>query len=277
MKGAITLAATLALSLGWLGESRAQAPAPTCETAFEAADLHLRPSESHLLDARAALRACALPTCKQWMIDDCSKRLAEVEGRIPTVAFSGEDARGAPLPDVRVLEGDREVVGRLNGVAIEMDPGPHELVAEYAGTRVARSIVVVEGKKAQQVVFTFTTISGASSDPRPPPLDGMPAFAHPWARPFAGGLLVGAVLGVGTGVILGAIAIGKKHDAQCDAANLCDAEPLGEARSTARAATVAFALGSALAAGSAVTYFVFGNTRVQATASLGRVGLSTTW
>ena len=280
----IAVGATFLLSVCSFAEARADEPAPpsstTCESAFETADLRLRASESRLLEARAALRACAHPTCKPWMIDDCSKRLAEVEGRIPSVALSAEDARGAPLHDVRVLEGERELVARLNGVAVEMDPGPHELVAEYEGARVGRSVVVVEGKKAQQVVFGFTSatsMSGLSSELGPPPSDAKPAFVHPWARPFAGGLLAGAALATGTGAVLGLIAIGRRQDARCDAAHLCDAEPLGDARSTARSATVAFALGGALAVGSVVTFFVFGRTRIQATASLRHAEVMTTW
>ena len=127
MCAALSVAELIALA----PEARADEPVAetkmTCEAAFETADMKLRPSESRLLDARLALRACSLPTCKPWMIDDCSKRLAEVEGRISSIAFSAEDAHGAPLYDVRVLEGDRELVGRLNGLAIELDPGPHEL------------------------------------------------------------------------------------------------------------------------------------------------------
>ncbi len=281
---AIAVAATLLLSACSFAEAHADEPAPpsstTCETAFETADLRLRASESRLLEARAALRACAHPTCKPWMVDDCSKRLADVEGRIPSVALSAEDARGTPLHAVRVLEGERELVGRLNGVAVEMDPGPHELVAEYDGTRVGRSVVVVEGKKAQPIVFGFSTVSpasGVSSAIGPPPTEAKAGFVHPWARPFAGGLLAGAALAAGTGAVLGVIAIGRQQDARCDAARLCDAEPLGDARSTARSATVAFALGGALAVGAGVTFFAFGRTRIQATASLGRADIATTW
>jgi hypothetical protein len=260
-------------------DEAATEPARTCETAFEEADLRLRPGESRLLDARRALRACAHPTCKPWMVDDCSKRLAEVEGRIPSVALSAENAEGAPLYDVRVLEAERELAPRLNGLAIELDPGPHELVADYEGTRLERAVVVVEGKKAQQVVFRFGSAAPRSTLPevKRPLAAAEPAFVHPWARPFAVGLLAGSVLATGTGVVLGAFALGRKQDAHCDAANFCDAEPLGDARSTARSATVAFALGGVLAAGGAVTFFAFGRTRVQATASLNRVGVAATW
>ena len=138
-------------------------------------------------------------------------------------------------------------------------------------------MVIVEGKKAQQVVFGFPAVSADVGVPtRDVPLDP-PPLAHLWARPFAGGLLAGAVLATGTGAVLGAFAIAKKQDANCDAAHLCDGEPLGDARSTARSATIAFGLGGALAVASVVTFFAFGRTRVRAAASLGHLDVSTTW
>ncbi len=277
----------LTTTLGVIGEARADEVVPepraSCDAAFESAELRLRPSDGRLLEGRAALLACARPECKSWMVDDCSKRLVEVEARIPSVVFSAEDARGSSLYDVRVLEGDRELLSRVDGRAVEIDPGPHELVAERGGARVALSVVVIEGRKAQQVVFAFPDVSGAdpatpavgvsSSEPRQEP----PRLAHPWARPLAGGLLVGAVVTSGMGVGLGIVAIGKKNDANCDAENVCDGVPLDSARAAARAATISFVASGVLAIGSAVTFLVFGRTRVQASAWLNRVQVTAIW
>ena len=258
-------------------EPAAAAVSETCEASFETADLRLRPSESRLLEARAALRECSRPNCKPWMIDDCSKRRAEVEGRIPSVALSAEDGRGVALYDVRILDGGHELVPSLNGLAVEMDPGPHELIAEHDGQRVGRTVVLIEGRKAQQVVFTFPIASDNASSPRPNGERVAPPLAHPWARPFAAGLLAGAVVATGTGVVLGLVAYGRKQDARCDGNNVCDAEPLNDARSAARSANVAIGLGAALAVGSVITFFAFGWKRVDASASLNHVQLSTNW
>lgn len=269
----------VASTIGSLGEARADEPPSepreSCDAAFEAAELRLRPSEGRLLDARAALLACARPSCKSWMVDDCSKRLVEVEGRIPSVVFSAEDARGAFLEDVRVLEGARELLGHLDGRAVEMDPGPHELVAERGRARVPLSVVVIEGKKAQQVVFAFRDIFGGSI--APPPRE-VPAPRHPWSRPLAAAMLGGSVVATGIGVGLVVVAVDKKDEAHCDAANLCDdAGSLESARHAARAATVSFVVGGALALGAAFTFLVFGRTRVQAAASFNHVRIAITW
>lgn len=215
------------------------------------------------------------------MVDDCSKRLVEVNERIPSVVFSAEDARGAALHDVRVLEGERELLGHLDGRAVEMDPGPHELVAERGNVRVVLSVVVVEGKKAQQVVFQFRdalATNDASPTEAPAPIERREApLQHPWAPPVAGGLLVGGLVATGIGAGLFAATVSQKSDARCDADNVCDdAAALESARRSARAATVSFFVGGALVIGSAVTFLVFGRTRIQA-ASLGRLQVVATW
>lgn len=285
----VVLCVSAALAMAPLDEARADEPAPvppeaeaSCTAAFETADLRLRPTETRLLEARAALRTCAMTACKTWMVADCTKRLAEVEGRIPSVAFSAEDERGRPVYDVRVLEGDRELASGMSGRAVEMDPGPHEVAAERAGKRITMSIIVVEGKKAQQVVFTFPSPKATATKPSDAPDGssapiGSPRIAHPWAPPLALALLGGGVVAAGVGVGFGADAIAKKKDARCDAQNFCDGDPLDSARSSARAATVLFVLSGALAVGGLVTYFAFGRTRVQATASLNQVHLTGAW
>jgi hypothetical protein len=142
---------------------------------------------------------------------------------------------------------------------------------------VALSAVITEGKKAQQVVFTFPDVGASSllapsTDPR-----REPQLVHPWARPVAGGFLAGAVVAAGVGAVLGGIAIGKKSEAHCDATNVCDDAPLSSARDAAHGATVAFTVAGALAVGSVVTFLAFGRTRVQATASFNHAQLRATW
>lgn len=264
-------------ALSIAADARADETHATCTTAFETAELRLRPSEGRLLDAREALRACALPACQPWMIDDCTKRLVEVEGRIPSVVFSAENARGVPVYDVRVLEGERELSTQIDGRAVEIDPGPHALVARRGASQVALSVVAIEGRKAQQVVFRFEDGAAPPVPPAPPPpleAPAAPPLAHPWARPLAGGMLAGAVVASGLGIGFGVSAIAKKDDAHCDASDVCDG-PLDSARHTARASTLSFIAAGALAAAGAVTFFLFGRTRVQA--SLDWVQVGTAW
>jgi hypothetical protein len=269
---AVTLV-TLALKAS---DARADDEHASCDRAFERAELHRRPSAGRLLDARAALRTCALPSCQSWMVDDCTKRLAEVEGRIPSVVFSAENARRIPVYDVRVLEGERELAARIDGRAVEMDPGPHQLVAVRGDARVPLSIVVIEGKKAQQVAFAFQDAPPPAPPPveapEPPPSPEEPAY--PWARPLAGGLLIGGIVGAGLGVGFGVAAISKKHDAHCDDDDVCDF-PVDDARDAARASTISFIAGGALALGSAITFLLFGRAHVKAGPHQVQVGV--TW
>lgn len=248
-----------------------------CAASFETAELRLRPSEGRLLDARTALRACALPSCQAWMVDDCTKRLAEVEGRIPSVVFSAENARGVPVYDVHVFENERELAPQIDGRAIEIDPGPHELVAVRGDARVPLSVVVIEGKKAQQIRFAFHDAPAPAPVVEPPPPPPREVAAHPWARPLAEGFVLGAVVSSGIGVGFGIAAIGKKHDAHCDANDVCDTDQakLDSARHTAQASTVSFVIGGGLLLAGGVTYLLFGRTRVRA--GLNHVGVATVW
>jgi hypothetical protein len=274
-----------AAMLGASGEALADEHAISCDAAFEASELQLRPSETHLLQARDSLRACALPTCKAWMVDDCTKRLVEVEGRIPSVVFSADNGHGTPIYDVRVLEGDRELAAEIDGRAVEMDPGPHVLVAEHDGAHVPLNVVVIEGKKAQQVVFAFPPLQAIEQQTRPSPIAPIAVspppprpedrpLAHPWARPLTSILLIGGVSGLSAGAVLGLIAISRKSDASCNSRDVCqhDFQP---ALDTARASTISLIAGAALLGAGIGTYYIWGRTRLAA--SFGGVKIGATW
>ena len=259
----------IAITVGTLGEARADEPRTTCDAAFE---LQLRPSEAHLLDARESLRTCALPVCRAWMIDDCAKRLVELEQRIPSIVFSADNGRGSPLYDIRVREGVRELVPRIDGRAVEMDPGPHTLVAERGDQRVTLTVVAIEGRRAQQVVFSF--LSPEETAPAAAPRSPRYVPAHAWGRPVAVGLAAGAVVASGLGIGFGISALDKKSNAGCNDADVCQGSPRG-ALGAAHASTASFIVAGGLAAGSAITFLAFGRTTVQA--ALGGARIGATW
>lgn len=265
-----------ALAIGAATNHAAADDHATCSAAFEASELELRPGATRLLQARESLRACALPTCQSWMIDDCTKRLVEVEDRIPSVVFSAMSG-DTSIHDVRVVEGERELT-QIDGRALELEPGPHSLVAVRAdGARVSLDVVVIEGKRAQQIVFAFPR----AESPAPartvipaPPSRPEDRAAHPWAKPVAAGLVAGAAIGTGIGVAFGLAAIAKKGDADCNEHDVC-LRSFGGALADAHASTAAFITGGVLAAAGIATYLVFGRTRRTTSLTGFRVGM--TW
>jgi hypothetical protein len=248
----------------------------TCNPAYEDADALMRTGGDKLLEARERLRVCAKPTCKEWMVKECTKSLTEVEARIPSVVFVAKDATGADLVDVTVTSSDRTLSSRLDGRSIEIGPGEKVFVfATHDGRRVSQKAVIKEGEKAQRVTVTFERSNGAvggahapvvqppaSAPPRP--VSAPPAAPAPATQRAAGpqddgaslravGYVAGGlgIVGLGLGAIFGVTALGAKSDAHCDANDECDPAKLADARSSATLATVGFVAGGALLAGGA--------------------------
>jgi len=54
------------------------------------------------LNARAAFQVCAAATCPAAPAADCKRWTAEVEADLPTIRLTANDARGAPVANLRV-------------------------------------------------------------------------------------------------------------------------------------------------------------------------------
>lgn len=220
-----------------------------CNPAYEDADALMRSGAVKLLDARDKLRVCARPSCKPWMVKECTTSLAALEARIPSVVFSAKDEAGNDLVDVTVTSGDSTLASRLDGHAVELEPGERTFKLTRAdGTSVLVTSIVKEGEKAQRVAATF---EGPKREPVAPvtPVVDVEVGTPPPVRTIGWVLAGVGVVGLGVGAVFGIKAIGSKSDASCDAKNACDAGPLADARSSATVATVGFIAGAALTAG----------------------------
>jgi hypothetical protein len=254
-----------------------------CIDAYEQAQVSMKPrtndGESTLLRARTSLLTCMRSNCKDWMVADCSRWLSEVEARIPTVVFSARNTAGRDLANVQVQNVSGEtLVPRLDGRAIELEPGKHVFVfVAEDGTRVEKPALVREGEKAQSLVATFEASPEelAKARAQTGPRDEAPPRAPSTLRYVGYGAAGLGVVGLGIGVVFGATAISKKSAASCDASGACDdGAALDDARSAATAATVGFVAGGALLAGGiALVLFAPSSTvRVQARAAASRSG-----
>ena len=86
--------------------------------------------------------------CPAFIQKDCSAWLDEIEADMPTVTF---DVRSGAklLTRVRVLEGERVVADGTGGLAVELDPGAHSLLAL---TGAAEAVLALE----ERVVLAAT-------------------------------------------------------------------------------------------------------------------------
>jgi hypothetical protein len=241
-----------------------------CNAAYEKADLLVHSSTAdQLIEAREQVRVCASPTCKAWMAKDCTQWLSEVERRIPTVVFAAKDGDGTDLTDVTVSVENKTIAQRLDGRALEMNPGARLFVFVTAdGRRVEQRALVKEGEKAQVVTATFPKAAGQAAHAPPTALPAIPPQTTvepsgrvPWQTVgwITGGV---GVAGLALGSVLGMMAISKNGDSNanghCDATG-CDAQGRSlrdTALSDATASTVAFVAGGALVAAGLVLVWV---------------------
>jgi hypothetical protein len=128
----------------------AQAQAPLTGAACIAANEQAGPLRraGKLREARKQLRDCSAPSCPTAVQKDCIAGAAQVDADVPTIAFSVQDGAGNDLSAVQVSL-DGEVIGtKLDGKAIEVDPGEHLFRFESAGQpTIEKRIVTVEGEK----------------------------------------------------------------------------------------------------------------------------------
>jgi hypothetical protein len=214
-----SLAAVVATSLVASQAGAADDPVVQCIAASDKG-LDLR-KQGKLIEARRVLATCAATTCGQAIASVCEKRLAEINGTLPSIVFLPKDAAGNDVAGVRMSVDGAPAVETLAGRPVTLDPGPHAFKFEVAGQpSVERSFVLVEGTKDRQERID---VGPPVATPAHPNADG--AATSP---PAAGGTgngqrVVGVVLGV-TGIVALGVggAIGLSAKSSYDGAPGCN-------------------------------------------------------
>lgn len=108
--------------------------------------------------ARKEFLSCAQSRCPAIVRTDCEQWLGELARAMPTVIVSAKDSRGRDLVDVRLFVDGVLVAERADGSAVPLDPGPHELRYESAGSApIHETIVALEAEKYRRLHVLFTT------------------------------------------------------------------------------------------------------------------------
>jgi hypothetical protein len=162
-----TIVVITAAAAGWR-DARADDKV-VCVRAAEAAQ-EMR-TAGKLKDARTSLHVCAREACPPLVRRDCTQWLAEVDASLPTIVLRAENARGEDVTDVAVELDGRRIADKLDGLPIEVDPGPHTLTFRH-GQRDARGqdIVVRTAEKNRAVTLHIEprevppVVSGPSAD-----------------------------------------------------------------------------------------------------------------
>ncbi|MEY4576393.1 MAG: hypothetical protein RL701_1096, partial [Pseudomonadota bacterium] len=141
--------------------------ATSCMAAYEQAqELRL---EGALLAAHEQLLLCSRRSCAKPILDDCSGWLAEVEKSLSSLVFAVTDEHGNDLADVRVLVGERLVLERTDGRAVQVDPGAYEFRFEAAGYVTVKRVLLVHEFEQHRIVRVQLTalVTPVASTPAP--------------------------------------------------------------------------------------------------------------
>jgi hypothetical protein len=119
----------------------------------------------HLLAAREAYRACVEEReCPELVRGECDAALADVKTAIPTLLVAVVDEQQHDLAGATLTLDGQPVA--LDGSAVEVDPGPHELVASSGALNAHLQVMAIESDLNRRVELV---LRAPHADEPPPP------------------------------------------------------------------------------------------------------------
>jgi len=218
-------------------------------------DSHTRAQElrldGHLLESRQHLTECSAQVCPRQLKVDCLGWLEELRVQIPSVIFN-VTADGLKRVDVRVIVDGKVAFERLNGRALDVDPGSHRVRVEARPfTPLERDVVVNEGDKFQVVDFPFIT--------RPKARPAAPPQSAGVVRPVPTSTYV--FLGVGAAAAVNGAAWGVaswtlRHDLEEKCAPKCAVERVNVLKQRALITDISWGVSALSIASAAAVYWL---------------------
>jgi hypothetical protein len=249
-------------------------------------------NDKKLVEARAALLTCAQPSCKDFIVRDCTEWLDQVRQSLPTVVAVASDPAGNALIDVKVTVDGAPFQDKIDGRSVPLNPGVHAFKFEAAdGTKAEKQIIVAEGEHEKKIAVTLGNAAGPAVAAAAGAKPGAPAAGttgatstgaegaalneqkSPWKLVGLATAGVG-VAGLAVGSVFGIVAMSKKNSASnCNAKAVCTTtdsfQAMKDAGSAASLSTVFFVAGGVLAAGGIAIWALAPSRYVQASATVG--------
>ena len=221
-----------------------------CISASE--DGQLLKVKGQLKAAREKLAQCSDKACPGAIRKDCEAALEELDKATPTIVFAAKDAKGRDLTAVTVsVDGDK-LLEELDGKAIAIDPGKHDVRFEAEGLPPHQEkLVVREGEKARVVLVTIAE----KPKPRPKQAEVKPGGHGPSTATWVvGGIGAAALAGAG---VIGFVALQKRSSLydRCGKAGTCSKDDVDSVYRLYDISYVTAGIGGALLATGAVLYF----------------------
>jgi hypothetical protein len=112
--------------------------------------------------ARQQAVTCGQDTCSATVRSQCSEWLESIERALPTLVLDARDASGAAIASVRVEANGELLAERLNGRALELDPGEYLLRFQHGEQLVEQRTLIRESEKYRTLEVRFGPV------PEPP-------------------------------------------------------------------------------------------------------------
>jgi hypothetical protein len=126
--------------------------------------------DSAFLKARQQLIVCAKDECMAAVKKDCLGWLDEVNAAIPSIVIAAKGPDGKETFDVKLSIDGQAVSDKLDVKAIELDPGTHKLVFEYAGQEpVEQEVILRQGERNKEIAVSFAKEAPPAAAPAPTP------------------------------------------------------------------------------------------------------------
>ena len=190
----------------------ADGTAAACASAYEKAQYLRR--DKKLRAAHKELLVCSQTSCPAAVVSDCTQWLSEVEKGTPTVVFDARDPKGQSVADVKVYMDGELLQNKLDGTAVQVDPGTHTFRFEPASAPAGeQQVLVLEGEKTR--VITFSITGAASSGHAEQNGNSSQGGAAVETSSGGGTKAVGLILaGVGVAALAGGIVFGAMGSSQ---------------------------------------------------------------
>lgn len=238
-----------------------------CVDAYEGAQTATK--RHQIARARQQVSVCLATTCPSVLRSECAQWMKDLEARQPTVVLQCTGPDGKPAPNATVRLDGAPLPHALDGNALDMDPGSHELVFSLPGERpLTVRAVVREGEKLQRVTGAFpvrTPLAVVLPPAAPAPARAMIARRPvPWTVYALGGL---GIAGTGAFAGLGVWGNAGKHDLR-DCKPDCSGDATGEVRDRYIAADVALGVAVVSLGAATILYLTRGTTMESASTEL---------
>jgi hypothetical protein len=230
----------------------------SCITAHENSQVLRR--DGKLRAARDQMILCSRDSCPTVLRKDCSQWLGEVDESIPSIVVEGKGPDGQDATEMKVYMDGQLLIDKLDGRAIQVDPGPHTFKYEVKGAKAREEKVLIrEGQKNRKITVDFSpprpanTAASAST--------GLTANAPPERLPRPVPVLVYVLGGVGM-VALGGSAfmyargLGQRSDLDAKGCKpACAQDDVDAAKQSLLIGDIAMGVGVASLGVATVLYF----------------------